>query len=144
MSYDLMVFRKEAAPKNEKDFMEWYSKQAEWTEDHGYDDPSNTSDQLKNWFMEMKETFPALNGPFASTDPNVENLTDYTIGKDVIYAAFASTQAGLAYKKMIELAEKYKLGFFDTWTGDILIPTESGKLESIKKSEKEKKAWWKF
>jgi len=31
MSYDLMVFEKNDAPKNKKDFMEWYHKQTEWS-----------------------------------------------------------------------------------------------------------------
>lgn len=42
MSYDLMVFRQESAPKNEKAFMDWYNRQTEWTENHSYDDPENT------------------------------------------------------------------------------------------------------
>lgn len=39
MSYDLMVFKKEAAPKYRTDFMKWYDHQTTWTENHGYDDP---------------------------------------------------------------------------------------------------------
>ena len=40
MSYDLMVFDPEAAPVDRHAFMEWYEAQAEWSEDHSYDDPS--------------------------------------------------------------------------------------------------------
>lgn len=57
MSYDLMVFRKEVAPKNRADFMKWYQDQTEWTEEHSYDDPANTSIELRNWFIDMIKTF---------------------------------------------------------------------------------------
>ncbi|MES2545248.1 MAG: hypothetical protein V4548_10210 [Bacteroidota bacterium] len=158
MSYDLMVFRKEAAPKTRTDFMKWYDDQTEWTEDHSYDDPVNTSIELRNWFMEMIHTFPAMNGPFASQDDDDLNVSDYSIGKDVIYVAFAWSLAEDAYKKMLELAEKHGVGFFDASgdDGDIFFP-ENGKLKLIGSSnnsnsllndnysnEQKNKTWWKF
>ena len=72
MSYDLMVFEKNAAPKNRKDFMEWYYNQTEWTEEHSYDDPSVTSNNLRNWFMEIIKKFPQMNGPFAPSDDELD------------------------------------------------------------------------
>lgn len=42
MSYDLMVFEKKKAPQKRKDFLDWYEKETEWTEDHGYNDPTVT------------------------------------------------------------------------------------------------------
>lgn len=125
MSYDLMVFRKEAAPRNRTDFMKWYEEQTEWAEEHSYDDPTNTSTELQNWFMEMIQTFPALNGPFANDDDGNPNVADYCIGKDVIYVAFAWSLAEQAYEKMLALAEKHEVGFFDASgeNGDIFFPT---------------------
>ena len=145
MSYDLMVFRKEAAPKTKAAFMNWYQNQTKWSEDHSYDDPANTSENLKNWFMEMKDILPAMNGPFASDNIDDDNVTDYCIGKDVIYAAFSWLRTKLAYNKTIELAAKHQVGFFDTsGNGDILIPDENGKLLPIEGIDKRNKAWWKF
>lgn len=151
MSYDLMVFRKEAAPRNRTEFMQWYEDQTEWTEDHSYDDPANTSTELRNWYMEMIHTFPALNGPFASDDDDNPNVSDYSVGKDVIYVAFAWPLAEQAYNKMLALAEKHAVGFFDVSgdDGDILFP-ENGKLNSIDNFTKSStqgqnvKPWWKF
>ena len=154
MSYDLMVFRKEAAPKARTDFMKWYQDQTEWTEEHSYNDPANTSAELRNWFMEMIQTFPAMNGPLASDDDDNSNVSDYSIGKDVIYVAFAWSLAEQAYNKMLELAEKHGVGFFDASSdnGDILFP-DNGKLKSIDYPNKnydssttglETKPWWKF
>ena len=154
MSYDLMVFRKQAAPKTRADFMKWYEEQTEWTEEHSYDDPANTSPELRNWFMEMIQTFPAMNGPFANDDDNNPNVSDYCVGKDVIYVAFAWSLAEDAYKTMLKLAEKHGVGFFDASSdnGDILFP-DNGKLKPIDNPTinsnglsggQENKPWWKF
>ncbi|WP_437372101.1 hypothetical protein [Maribacter litoralis] len=150
MSYDLMVFNPKVAPKSEPEFLEWYKKQAEWEEDHGYDDVKVSSDELRNWFMEMIEEFPAMNGPHSppDRDDRMDNdddtITDHCIGKDVIYSAFAWSVAEKAYPKMLELAKKHKVGFFDaSGNGSIMFPNENGVLESIN-NKKDSKPWWKF
>ena len=134
MSYDLMVFEKTAAPKNRKDFMEWYENQTEWSEDHGYDDPAVSSKDLQAWFMEIKKTFPPMNGPYAPSDEEFDNMeddsyvTDYSIGKDVIYAAFAWSLADEAYETVKKLAKEYAVGFFDVSSdeGEIIFPDGEG------------------
>ena len=154
MSYDLMVFNKAAAPRSRAEFMKWYEAQTEWKEEHDYADPANTSPELRNWYMEMLHTFPPMNGPFASEDDEGSNVSDYTVGRDVIYVAFAWSVADEAYKTMRELAEKHAVGFFDVSRdkGDILFP-ENGKLVSISNARKnvnpvndehEGRPWWKF
>lgn len=131
MSYDLMVFEKEKAPKTKKNFMAWYEKQVEWSEEHDYQRISVSSSALQNWFMEMKETFPPMNGEYAPAselldeDENLESyLTDYCIGRDVIYASFAWSVASEAYERMRSLAQKHNVGFFDVSAedGDIILP----------------------
>lgn len=104
--------------------------------------------------MEMLHTFPPMYGPFASEDDEGSNVSDYTVGRDVIYVAFALSVADAAYKTMRELAEKHGVGFFDVSRdkGDILFP-ENGKLVSIINARKnvnpvndehEDRPWWKF
>jgi hypothetical protein len=126
MSYDLMVFNPESAPKDRKSFQEWYDFQTKWSENHGYNDPVVTSKELRNWFMEIIESFPAMNGPFAGEDISDEDetLTDYCIGKDVIYVTFAWSVAEQAYESVRKLALKYKVGFYDVSSDDreILFP----------------------
>ncbi|MCI8692048.1 MAG: hypothetical protein HFH91_04775 [Lachnospiraceae bacterium] len=131
MSYDLMVFEKTKAPANRKDFMAWFEKQVEWGEDHDYASIHVSSPALQNWFMEMKETFPPMNGEYApdpellDEDENLESHTvDYCIGRDVIYAAFAWSAAEEAYELMRELAEKHGVGFFNVSAdnGEIILP----------------------
>jgi hypothetical protein len=130
MSYYLMVFEKTKAPKTKVEFMEWYASQTEWNEEHDYQNPIVTSLLLQNWYMDMKKTFPPMNGPDAPTDEQLENdeeledyLTDYSIGKDIIYAAFAWSQADEAYEFTFKLAQKHGVGFFDvSGDGDIVLP----------------------
>lgn len=148
MSYDLMVFNPKTAPKSEPEFLEWYDQQTEWKEDHSYDDPKVTSMELRNWFMEMIIEFPALNGPYSPADLNDQiddnKITDYSVGKDVIYSAFGWSLAEKAYLKMLEMAKKHKVGFYDaSGGGNIMIPNEHGVLESINKKA-ESKPWWRF
>jgi hypothetical protein len=138
MSYDLMVFRPDVAPKTRPEFMTWYEGQTAWSEGHSYNDPAVTSDDLKSWFMDMIETFPAMNGPYAKEgDEDNDFVTDYSIGKEVIYVAFAWSLAEQAYEKMKALAEKHKVGFFDASAdnGEILFPDGFGKNKPIDRPE---------
>lgn len=133
MSYDLMVFEKTAAPKNRGDFMEWYEKQTEWDEDHEYNDPAVTSNDLRNWFMAITKKFPQMNGPCAPDDEAWEKMeemgtdsyvTDYSIGKEMIYAAFSWSLADEAFETVKELAKEHGVGFFDVSStdGEIIFP----------------------
>lgn len=133
MSYDLMVFRPESAPREREEFIDWYQEQTEWSEEHNYNDPVVTSEELRNWFKEMIKTFPAMNGPFAVEDISDENVTDYCIGKDVIYVTFAWSIAEKAYEVMKSNAEKHSVGFYDASAddGDILFPDGNGKNKPI-------------
>lgn len=133
MSYDLMVFKQEAAPKEKTAFLEWFEDQAEWAEEHSYDDPANTAEPLRNWFMEMITTFPAMNGPFANEDDDDdERLADYCIGNNVIYVAFPWSLAEEAFHKMLELAAKHEVGFFNVSSdsGEVLF-VENGEFKGI-------------
>src|SRR5688500_6677093 len=108
MSYDVLVFRPEAAPKNEAEFLKWFHEQAKWSEGHSYDDYAVTSQELRNLFMDMKESFPALNRPFASDVDDLEKYGDYCIGRDVIYTTFGWPTAEEAYETSLRLAKKHK------------------------------------
>jgi len=131
MSYDLMVFDATKAPKVREEFIVWFKEQTQWNESHDYEDISVTSPALKNWFMEMKQTFPPLNGAYAPTDEMMAkdedleaHLTDYSIGYDIIYAGFRWSVAEEAITLMVELAQKHGVGFYDVSSddGDIIFP----------------------
>lgn len=126
MSYDLMVFDPSAAPRDPKAFLAWYDEQTEWTEGHGYHDPSVTSPALRAFFLEMIQTFPALNGPYANDEHDDPRSTDYAVGKHVIYAAFSWSQMEPAFRAMVALARRHDVGFFDVsdTDGAIVFPGE--------------------
>lgn len=151
MSYDLMVFNPVAAPKNVKDFMNWYDNQTEWKESHCYDHPDVTTAQLRNWYIEMIQIFPDCNGIFThdnDTDNDNAFESNYAIGKDVIYVAFSWSLAESAYNTMYQLAEKHDVGFFDTTSGnDCIFFPINGRLQKIaeKNSLNEtRRPWWKI
>ena len=134
MSYDLMVFEKTKAPDTKKEFMAWFEKQTEWIEGHDYQSIGVSSPALQNWFMEMKDTFPPMNGEYApdvellDEDEDLENhVTDYSIGREVIYAGFSWSVVDEAYELVQKLAQKHGVGFFDVSSddGQIILPDGS-------------------
>lgn len=111
MSYDLMVFAPEVAPRKRPAFLDWYEAQTEWPEDHGYDDPALAMPALQAFYAELCETFP----PASEDDPDqLEAGTDYTIGRDLIYISFLDwDRIDQAHETVYRLAAKHALGFFD-------------------------------
>ena|SRR5258705_790767 len=140
MSYDLMVFKPYAAPRESAKSIDWYDEQTEWGEEHGYNDPQVASPALQDWFREMIESFPPLNGPLASPDVDDPRVTDHCIGRQVIYSAFAWPCAEEARATMRRLAIKHEVGFFDVSSSDreILFPGTSDATEAPARK------WWKF
>ena len=129
VSYDLMIFEKTKAPTTKK--ILWYEKRVNWGEEHDYNTISVSSPSLQSWFMEMIETFPPMNGEYAPAselldeDENLEShMADYSIGHDIIYAAFSWSVADEAYEQMRLLAQKHQVGFFDVSAddGDVILP----------------------
>ncbi|NHZ79424.1 hypothetical protein F2P44_09065 [Massilia sp. CCM 8695] len=127
MSYDLMVFAPEAAPKKREAFLAWYDEQAEWGEGHSYADPAVASPALQAFYADIVHTFPALALEDLAGEDNDEDSpgTDYTIGKSLIYITFSWDQIDEAHATVTRLAAKHGVGFFDvssdiaeTWLPD--------------------------
>ena len=118
-------------------FLAWYEKQSEWQESHGYNDPEIPVPILKKWFREIIKSFPPMNGPLASDDPDNSKVTDYSLGRSVIYGGFAWSEAETAYKVVRELAVKHGVGFFDVSgdDGEIWWPVPEWKLSCEAKGE---------
>jgi hypothetical protein len=123
-----MVFESNAAPASHAQFMDWYEQQTQWAEGHSYDDPEVSTAKLRAWFMEIIQSFPPLNGPLSQDDlPEDEaSATDYSVGKSVIYCAFAWSKAGLAYETVFEVAQKHGVGFFNVSSGneEVWLPSK--------------------
>lgn len=126
-----MVFEPEAVPAGHDEFLEWYARQTKWSEDHGYDDPGNTSNHLRAWFQDMVQMFPPMNGPLSSEQLPADetSTTDYAIGRDFIYASFAWSKSEAAYMTVARLAEKHSLGLFNaSSTGEEVWFPEDGRM----------------
>ena len=126
MSYDMMVFEASAAPREAAAFIAWFDKQAESGENHDYDDPAVSSPVLQAWFAEMVQEFPPMSGPLSNDDDDRPGLTDYSIGREVIYAAFAYSVAERAHGRVQDLAEKHGVGFFDLSADEAAIVFPDG------------------
>jgi hypothetical protein len=154
MSYDLMVFDPQSAPLEREKFMAWYRKQTEWSEGHKYDDPEVTTPELRAWFMEIIQHFPAMDGPYRSEDLDAEEMSDYSIGRSLIYAGFSWEYAEAAYDAVFRIAEKHRVGFFDVSAdeGGVWVPQQDGSLVCIHGTPgprpslpaQSKKKWWEF
>lgn len=121
MSYDLMVFDANVAPKERKAFIKWYDQLTEWTED----DPAVCSDALRDWFMEMIQTFPAMDGVYAISEEEFDEdnsyNSEYSIARHAIYVCFTWSVADEAFEKVKTLAIKHKVGFFDVSSDGIIL-----------------------
>ena len=133
VSFYLMVFDPEVAPREREAFLAFYERQAEWGEDHGYDDPAVSVPCLRQWFEAIAERFPPMNGPGASDDPDDPRVTDYCVGTQVIYAGFAWSQAEEAREVALDLARTHGVGFFDvsSESAGVWFPGAEGALELL-------------
>ena len=146
MSYDLMVFDPQSPPSGREGFMSWYQEQTQWAEDHDYNNPDVCTPALRAWFFEMIKEFPAMNGPHASEEVDNPKLTDYCIGRSVIYAAFAWPEAVAASKAVTSLAEKHQVGLFDVsaTNGGVWLPAAKGDYVCVhgEGARRGKRKWW--
>jgi hypothetical protein len=118
MSYDLLVFEASTAPRERAAFLEWYERQVAWSEPHGYNDPAETSEALRRWYDIMTADWPNMNPPEPDeVDVDDPRLTDYSIGREVIYAAFPWPRAEEAYDRVRRAAVEAGVGFYDV-SGD--------------------------
>lgn len=132
MSYYLMVFEPEAAPRDYAKFLAWFAEQMQCNEDHGYKDPSEASEQLRAWLREMLNVFPSGAGQFYESEPtdlDEDSYSGYSIGREMIYVIFEPVKAESARQTASDLAAKYDLGLFEPsseWA-EMRLP-DAGKL----------------
>ena len=130
MSYDLMVFDPEAAPRGHREFLSWFLSEMEADDGICYMDSAIATEPLRTWYREITKLFPSLNGPDGKDElPEDEACAcDYSIGKHAIYACFAWSKVEPAYRAVFELAAKHKVGFFNVSSNEeeVWLPSERG------------------
>ena len=127
MSYDLLVFDPNDAPRERAEFLDWYQVQVEWSEGQSYNDLSQTTGNLSAWYADMCQSFPDMNGLGADEVISLADnprATGYSVGRSVIYADFRWSEADSAYATVRELAVKHGVGFFNVSSedGEIWFP----------------------
>jgi hypothetical protein len=130
MSYDLVAFEPNSALDDRDSYMKWFKQEMQSAESY---DPDVLTPKLRAWFHEMRKTFPPMNGPLASDDVDDPNLTEYGLGRSVIYASFSWSRAQAAYERATKLAAMHGVGFYDisSTSGDIWLPTSDGRFEQL-------------
>ncbi|GLK48230.1 hypothetical protein GCM10017620_12030 [Brevundimonas intermedia] len=128
MSFDLAVFDPAVAPTECVAFMAWYEAQTNWLEtQEDDDDPATASLPLRRWYDNMRQTFPAMNGPDATDDEDNTRITGYSIRAAFIYADFRWDHADEAYEVALKWARQEQLGFFDlSNSGNVWLPVKGG------------------
>lgn len=134
MSYDLMVFDVGDATREYRGSMEWYAAQTQWPEPHDYNNPDVPSPSLRAWFGAMIAVFPPMNGPLASEDADDPCVTDYSLGRSCIYAAFRWSKVDEAFGMTTRLAAAHGVGFFNPSCDppELWFPDGSGRLEQVR------------
>lgn len=135
MGYNLMIFEPSAAPTERGPFLAWYEQQVDWNDTDDYDDYEATTPRLRAFFLDMVATHPPISGPLAADEPDDSDirLTDYSIGRDIIYFGGSWKNADNALALALQLAEKHGLGVFDTTSEVVWLPAE-GKMTAAFKT----------
>jgi hypothetical protein len=140
MSYDLMVFDPDLAPRK-AEVGDWHRGLME-EDDRGSDDPfdpvSGKSIRLRAFYDDLRVDFPAMNGPDQTDDVDNEQVTGYAFYPGFIYMDFRWSAAEAGSKSVLALAEKHGLGLFDPQDPDdgvmLMGTTGSGPLAKV--------SWW--
>ena len=112
MSYDLLAFDANAAPRDRAAFKEWWAVQSQWGEGHGYNDPSVTTPELQRFYELMTSEFRDI-GSLSDDEDADSKTSDYSIGMSVIYVAFPWSEADVAYDKFRESVVMSGVGFYE-------------------------------
>lgn len=127
MGYYIMVIDSELRFKNSREFLNWYETALKYEDDIDYNDYRHATDNIQQWFMEMKEIARPMNGEFAPPEEECDcgefKEVDYSIGKDFIYADIAYSDAEALAPLAFDMATKYGLTFFDvSGTSQVFFP----------------------
>lgn len=139
MSYDLLVFDPEVAPRKRSAFLAWYQEVTEWQGPRDHNSPVGLTGNLRDFYDVFREEFPPINGPdvpvFQEDAPQDQQpfwrrlfgagqsvdqvsyddpiLTDYSFADSAIYLGFRSKMARMAKSRVVSVAMETGVGFFD-------------------------------
>lgn len=125
MSYDIFAFDPSTAPSSDEAILDWFRQQAEWSEQHPYDDPSLTTPKLQAFYCDLIKVFPPMNGPDAPADDDSAD-TDYAIGESILYVSFRWAKADGARDTFIRLGQVHDVGVCEVSKTPVSIHRPAG------------------
>ena len=134
-----MVFDPGLAPAT-SEIAEWYGEVMEAGAESydfaaGSDPASGKSDRLRAFYDEMRARFPAMNGPDAVSDDEVDNdrVTGYEFYPGFVYMDFRWSACEAAVEAVSALAREKGLGLFDPQESEVIFP---------KSDPSASRSWW--
>lgn len=122
MAYHILAFDPDATSIEQ--FEPWWGTEQEWLEDHSYDDPAVSTPALRAFYRDLIVNFPPMNGPDAPSDLEIEKnpaleegMTDYCIGRHLVYLGAAWGISGAIEDECVRLAGIHNIALaFVSWT----------------------------
>lgn len=121
MSYNLFVFEASKAPRTKEEFLKWYDKQTEWSEEHGYRNISVASPALQNFYHQLVKNYRMGDEDVLAAEGKVleeeyeeddEVIQSCSIGREMIYLGFSYGNAEDIAEDIEYLAEDCGVGFY--------------------------------
>ena len=103
-----------------------------------YNDYRHSTNELQNFFLDMKDIVPPLNGEFSPSDEELGQgeyqEADYCIARDAVYMSFAWSDGPRVHPMVKEKAREHDVAFFDITSEQVLYP--DGFVLDLNKPEK--------
>ena len=156
MSFDLMVFDPDHAPRERAAFMEWFRDITRWEDKLTVDIPDGLSGNLPAFYRQITKSFPDINGPearayfdFVQPPPpgffarlfgakpvsrpelDESRLVECTFHANAIYLSFTSSLNGDAGFTCSDVANDTGVGLFNVSAGNGQIFYDRNDFETI-------------
>lgn len=114
MSYDVIVFDPETAPRKEDDFFEWLDDLGETFEGSEENIPDTLSANLRAFYDDLRRTYEPVSGPHAYVGEIHETtkVCEYFFGEKTIDLAFGWQLSSDGRKAVLQSAIAAKVGVY--------------------------------
>lgn len=149
MSFNLFVFERRESIRTSLDVCAYMEEFTKYEEDRDYTSLEGCSDTIIKWATKMFERFPPMNGDHApsdevafATEESEAHLTDYSLGNNGVYCAFAWSVAEEALEYVCSFAEEFNVGIFDVQSSKGIYAPGIEALFYRTEGQDEKMAYW--
>lgn len=127
MGYDIVVFDKRRRYHSVEELNANFHKLDDRDESKDYNDYRNSTPELQNWFLAIKDRVRPLNGEFAPPESEIGHRAyheaDYVFGRESIWVEFAYSDMDRLYDTVKDQARRNDVAFWDvSGTGAVFYP----------------------